>query len=135
MSKAFNQYFSRYAESEVDVLMQFESLLPDDFSASNVVVIPAYNETSAFIERFLASSLSKTPVLMVVVINEPIVESLDEFLIEVSPDSLVAHSENMLSQNYNKQQELHNYSISCGTVSWKHDNLTLVKVDDNQACY
>ena len=133
MSKAFNQYFSRYAESEVDVLMQFESLLPDDFSASNVVVIPAYNETSAFIERFLASSLSKTPVLMVVVINEPIVESLDEFLIEVSPDSLVAHSENMLFQNYNKQQELHNYSISCGTVSWKHDNLTLVKVDDNQA--
>ena len=133
MSKAFNQYFSHYAESEVDVLMQFELLLPDDFSVSNVVVIPAYNETSAFIERFLDSSLSKDPVLMVVVINSPIVESLGDFLIEASPNSLVEYAENQLSQNNNSQQLLHDYSISCGTVSWHYDNLTLVKVDGNKA--
>ncbi|MFT5294527.1 MAG: hypothetical protein ACI9YH_000533 [Colwellia sp.] len=132
MSKAFNQYFTRYAESEVDVLMQYESLLPDDFFVENVLVIPAYQETSAFIERFLVSSLSNDPVLMVVVINEPIVVPIAELLIEAPSKTVVDHSESILSQSYNMQQALHCYSISCGSVDWQYENLTLVKVDHNE---
>lgn len=132
MSKAFNQYFSRYAESEVDVLMQYESLLPDDFSVNNVLVIPAYQEKCAFIERFLASSLSNHPVLMVVVINEPIVVPIIEFLNEAPSETVVEHPENILTQSYNMQQALHDYAISCGSVNWRYENLTLVKVDHNE---
>jgi hypothetical protein len=114
MSKVFSQYFSRYAESEVDVLIKHASLLPDDFSVENVLVIPAYQEKNAFIERFLDSALSNNPVLMVVVINEPIADPL---------------TENHLS---NQQKLLHQYSLSLGNISWQHKNLTLVKVKQSQ---
>jgi len=133
MSKAFNQYFSRYAESEVDVLIQYESLLPDKFWVDNVLVVPAYQETSAFIERFLDSTLSKTPVLLVVVINEPFVEPITQFLNETSTEAIVNRSERIYSQSYNNQQALHDYSISCGSVNWQYENLTLVKVEHSQA--
>jgi len=110
MSKAFNQYFSRYAEREVEVLIQHQSLLPDTFSVEHVLVIPAYQETSAFIKRFLASTLSNNPVLMVVVINEP-------------TDSNLKSS----------QEKLHQYSLSCGDIFWQYENLTLIKVQQSQA--
>ncbi len=133
MSKAFNQYFSRYAESEVDVLIQYESLLPDKFWVDNVLVVPAYQETSAFIERFLDSTLSKTPVLLVVVINEPFVEPITQFLNETSTEAIVNRSERIFSQSDNSQQALHDYAISCGSVHWQYENLTLVKVEYSQA--
>ena len=130
MPKAFNQYFTRYAESEVDVLMQYESLLPDEFFVENVLVIPAYQETSAFIERFLVSELSNEPVLMVVVINEPIVECKSQVLIDPSIDTFVEHLDTKTS---NQQKLLHQYSISCGSVNWQYENLTLVKIKNNKA--
>jgi hypothetical protein len=130
MSKAFNQYFARYAESEVDVLMQYESLLPDEFFVENVLVIPAYQETSAFIERFLVSELSNEPVLMVVVINEPIVECKSPVLIDPSIDTFVEHLDTKTS---NQQKLLHQYSISCGSINWQYENLTLVKIKNNKA--
>jgi hypothetical protein len=117
MSKAFSQYFSHYAESEVDVLIEHQQLLPDDFSVEHVLVIPAYQETHAFIERFLASKLSNSPVLMVVVINEPRKETLEcGETLDKSP-----------------QQELHQYSLSRGDIYWQYANLTLVKVKHNKA--
>ena len=109
MSKTFNQYFSRYAESEVDVLTQYESLLPDEFLVDNVLVVPAYQETSAFIERFLVSTLSKSPVLLVVVINEPIVEPITQLLNETSSETIVDQSESIFSQSDNRQQALFDY--------------------------
>jgi hypothetical protein len=129
MLKAFNQYFKRYAESEVDVLIQYESLLPNEFFVENVLVIPAYQETSAFIERFLVSTLSDTPVLMVVVINEPI----DEHFIEASTDTVVEDFESKETHSSNQQESLHQYSISCGSLYWQHENLTLVKGEDSEA--
>jgi len=117
MSKNFTQYFSRYAESELDTLITHQSCLPEEFLVDNVLVVPAYQETSAFIERFLASTLSLAPVLMVVVINEPINEAIDQ-------------------QGYvkgNPQQELHQYALSCGEICWQYENLTLVKVISTNA--
>lgn len=125
MSKAFNQYFSRYAESEVDVLIQYESLLPDEFLVDNVLVIPAYQETSAFIERFIVSTLSTTAALMVVIINEPITES--------STDNSVVTPDNKDSDCNNLQIMLHQYSLSCGEIYWQHENLTLIKVHTSQS--
>jgi hypothetical protein len=129
MLKAFNQYFSRYAESEVEILTQYASLLPDDFLVDNVLVIPAYQETSAFIERFLVSALSSSPVLMVVVINEPIAESLAEVSVKGSTESSI----NKDSSSTNLQKKLHKYSLTCGDILWKYENLTLVKVKKSHA--
>jgi hypothetical protein len=133
MSKAFNQYFNHYAESEVDVLIQYESFLPDEFFVENVLVIPAYQEKSAFIERFIVSTLSNKPVLMVVVINEPIVECKSPLLIEPVRDTVVEHFDSIATQPPNQQELLHQYSISCGSLYWQHENLSLVKVEDSQA--
>ncbi|MBA6379322.1 MULTISPECIES: hypothetical protein [unclassified Colwellia] len=128
MSKVFNQYFSRYAESEVAVLTQYESGLPDEFTVDHVVVIPAYQETSAFIERFLASSLSKSPVLMVLVINEPITESIAESVTQsLREDNSVANYNEI-----NQQKALYQYALSCGDNCWQNNNLTLIKVTQSQ---
>lgn len=136
MSKVFNQYFSRYAESEVAVLTQYESGLPDKFTVDHVVVIPAYQETSAFIERFLASSLSKSPVLMVLVINEPITESIAEPITELIAESVTESlREDNSVANYNEinqQKALYQYALSCGDNCWQYDNLTLIKVAQSQ---
>jgi len=117
MSKNFTQYFSRYAESEIDTLITHQSLLPENFLVENVLVIPAYQETSAFIERFLASVLSQSPVLMVIVINEPI-------------DNEAGIKESIKDS---PQQKLHQFALSCGEVSWQYENLTLVKSASNKA--
>ncbi len=117
MSKNFSQYFSRYAESELDTLITHQALLPENFLVENVLVIPAYQETSGFIERFLASVLSQSPVLMVVVINEPIKEPID----------------NQSSMKDNPQQKLHQFALSCGDVCWQYENLTLVKATSSKA--
>jgi hypothetical protein len=121
MSKYFTQYFSRYAESEIDTLIAHQSLLPENFLVDNVLVIPAYQETSAFIERFLASVLSQSPVLMVVVINEPINNEAD---IKKSIKGSIKD---------NPQQKLHQFALSCGEVSWQYENLTLVKSASSKA--
>ncbi|NQZ21998.1 MAG: hypothetical protein HRT53_08065 [Colwellia sp.] len=112
MSKNFTQYFSRYAESELDTLITHQSCLPENFIVENVLVVPAYQETSAFIERFLASILAQSPVLMVVVINEPIKDSIDK----------------QVHIKDSAQQKLHQFALSCGEVCWQYENLTLVKV-------
>jgi len=91
--------------------------LPENFLVDNVVVIPAYQETNAFIKRFLDSELSQSPVLMVVVINEPIRELID----------------NETDIRDTLQQKLHQFSLSCGEVCWQYENLTLVKVASSQA--
>jgi len=137
MSKAFNQYFSRYAESEVEVLIQHESLLPDAFSVEHVLVIPAYQETSAFIKRFLASTLSNNPVLMVVVINEPLAEvknkASTEFKVAPLTESSFEHDEYIDTKLKCPQKRLHQYSLSCGDIHWQFENLTLIKVQPSQA--
>ena len=121
MSKYFTQYFSRYAESEIDTLITHQSLLPESFLVENVLVIPAYQETSAFVERFLPSVLSQSPVLMVVVFNEPIDNEAD---IKESIKGSIKDS---------PQQKLHQFALSCGEVSWQYENLTLVKSTTSKA--
>jgi hypothetical protein len=132
MSKVFNQYFSRYAESEVAVLAQYESRLPNEFTVDHVVVIPAYQETSAFIEHFLASSLSKSPVLMVLVINEPITEHFTESIAGSVTESLREDNSVANYNEINQQKALYQYALSCGDNCWQHDNLALIKVAQSQ---
>ncbi|TWX52298.1 hypothetical protein [Colwellia hornerae] len=132
MSKVFNQYFSRYAENEVAVLTQYESRLPDEFTVDHVVVIPAYQETSAFIERFLAAPLSTSPVLMVVVINEPIAEPITELIAKSVTESRREGSSIDDYDGINPQKALYQYALSCGDNCWQYDNLTLIKVTKSQ---
>jgi hypothetical protein len=121
MSKNSKQYFSRYAENEVEVLAKHQSFLPDEFSVEHVLVIPAYQENSVFIERFLASALVSKPVLLVLVVNEPKTK-----VKKVNTDTAVAVENN-------QQKQLYQYAVSCGKIFWQYENLTLVKTLHSQA--
>lgn len=67
--KYLNQYSEPLIQSlttKINDCERLSTLLFDD-----VVVIPAYKENSAFISRFLASTLAKLNVLVIIVINQP----------------------------------------------------------------
>ena len=67
LKKTANKYLANYAEQEVTNLSSF----PQAASFQHVVVIPAFQETKAFIERFTSSVLAKQQCLFIVVINQP----------------------------------------------------------------
>ena len=62
---ALQKYLDRYAEPEVNALHNF----PTDNIYDNVLVIPAFNESTEFIVRLLNSSFGKN-VLLILVINQ-----------------------------------------------------------------
>jgi hypothetical protein len=104
-SKPFSQYFDRYAEAEVGLLADNTNCLPETFIVEHVVVVPAYQESVEFLQRFITSPLANSPALMILVINQPENEPLNE-----------------------QQQILFDFSLSCGELCWQHKNLFLVKV-------
>lgn len=63
--KAIRQYLTRHAESEVTLVKDFPAI-----PFHGCVVIPAYQESAAFVERFWADFWSQ-PRLLIVVINQP----------------------------------------------------------------
>jgi len=93
------KYLQEYAEVEVKSLDTFLS----DETYSNCVVIPAYNETKDFLQRFINSSLLNNSVLLILVINQP----------DSEIDSAM-------------QKNLYNQCKLSGTQLWKNRNLTLV---------
>lgn len=81
------------------------------FQFDHVVVIPAYKESPAFIQRFIDSSLSQSNVLVIVVINQP---DYDD--------------------NKTAQTTLHNFICSTGDVVYQKSEISLVK-PINTKCY
>lgn len=79
-TKAVQQYLTRYAEPEVALLEECLAVLPVSagkrselaalFPCQFGLVIPCYNESSAFLSRFMAQ-FSQQRVCVVVVINQP----------------------------------------------------------------
>ncbi|GLX76757.1 hypothetical protein tinsulaeT_00970 [Thalassotalea insulae] len=102
------KYLANYAQLEVRALNDF----PAKLSYSHVVVIPAYKETSTFIETFLSSQLARQNVLLIIVINQPDIDS------DIRP-----------------QQQLATEILKRGQVTWQQDNLTHVVFSfGNSAC-
>jgi len=75
-TKAVQQYLTRYAEPEVALLEEYLSVSPERSELTAFLpcqfglVIPCYNESSAFLSRFIAQ-FSLQSVCLVVVINQP----------------------------------------------------------------
>ena len=65
--KTSAKYFTHYAEPEVLSLATF----PKESVYQHVIVIPAFQESTQFIERFITSVLVEQQCLVIVVINQP----------------------------------------------------------------
>ncbi len=100
------KYLQKYAEAEVKSLDKFQ---PDE-TYCYCLVIPAYNETDDFLQRFINSSLVNHNVLLILVINQP--------------DS---ESDSTMQNNLNNQCKL------SGTQLWKNRNLTLLQIRQTQS--
>ena len=98
------KYLAHYAEPETQSLTSF----PQRLSYQQVLVIPAFEETAAFIERFVNSVLVEQSCLLIVVINQP------------DNDLGLAH--------YQTQVDLSNAIAQQGGVIWQQDNLQLIEL-------
>ncbi len=95
-----SKYLSTYAEPEVDLLGSFT-----DGYFQHVLIIPAYRETTAFIDPYINGKFSS--ILLILVINQPNDES------DCSP-----------------QQQLYNHlDTNCPTL-WHNQHLTLFECAD-----
>lgn len=101
-NKAFTKYLVHYAEPEIASLSSF----PEAIIFQHVLVIPAFQESKQFIERFVSSSLVEQKCLLVVVINQP---------------------DNDYGQQHEKAQVTLDNDISAfGEELWQQDNLRLI---------
>lgn len=105
---AFNcqitKYLKHYAEPDIASLVGF----PQDRQYENVVVIPAYNETSEFLHQFSKGTSFLRSTLAIVVINQP----------EDVTDKL-------------RQTTLFNYCLGLGECAWHNKEFYLVNVKDS----
>ena len=102
LSKTCGKYLGNYAEQEVQWLASF----PEQLAYQHVLVIPAFQESQAFVERFLQSSLAEQQCLLIVVINQP---------------------DSEFGKRHQTAQEALAKSISTlGNKQWQHGNLCLV---------
>ncbi|SEK88096.1 hypothetical protein SAMN05216262_103198 [Colwellia chukchiensis] len=103
--KACAKYLAHYAEPEVQALASFPSTL----YYQHAVVIPAFQETGDFIDRFVHSVLAQQACLLIVIINQP--------------DS------GLSLQQQQAQVDLSAYIKQQGETRWQHNNLYLVELN------
>ena len=103
--KTCAKYLAQYAEPEVQSLATFGA----EFHYQHVVVIPAFQESTQFIDRFIDSRLAEQACLLIAVLNQP---------------------DNDFGRQYQLQQEtLAKYIHQQGEVLWQHDNLSLIDLN------
>lgn len=95
-----SKYLSSYAEPEVDLLNTFP-----DLYFQNVLVIPAYLESTDFLDPYINGKF--TSLLIVLVINQPL--SVDDEA---------------------EQQALFNHLTSNCSTQWQNEHLTLFQMND-----
>ncbi|WP_371188974.1 hypothetical protein [Thalassotalea maritima] len=104
--RVIDKYLQQYAESEVSLL---DSLSPGH-AYQQVIVIPAYKESDAFVHRFFASRLSQTRTLLIVVVNQPQTDT-----------------------NQQSQELLYQQCLQLGKITFRNDNISLVNVRANNS--
>ena len=108
-NKTCSKYLAHYAEQEVVSLASF----PEQFSYQHVLVIPAFQESLEFVERFVSSLLAEQQCLLIVVVNQP--------------DSAFG------LQHSRAQVELKSDISALGDELWQQDNLTLTDLSNCKA--
>jgi len=114
MTDNIQQYLVHYAEPETSALTSYFTSLennPPSFKAT--LVIPAYQESIAFVQRIQTSGMAQQALLLIVVINQP--------------DDLALNSELAALQ-----PALFQTIYELGTLIWQHENLTLLALDQSQ---
>ena len=101
MSKNIDKYLAQYAENECTYLSEF----PLNKKYQQVVIIPAYKESVAFVQRFFSSPLARQNVLFICVVNQPSTEF-----------------------NSQPQQLLWQQCTQLGHKTWQNNNLALIEV-------
>ena len=101
--KTSAKYLTHYAEPEVLSLATF----PEENVYQHVIVIPAFQESTHFIERFIDSVLVEQQCLIIVVINQP--------------DSDFGR------QHHQDQIDLAQHIANQGQETWQQDNLRLIE--------
>ena len=61
LNKQLTKYLKNYAEDEINALADF----PKDINFNQAIVIPAYKESIAFIDRFFYSPLAQQKTLLI----------------------------------------------------------------------
>ena len=102
--KTSAKYLTHYAEPEVLSLATF----PEENVYQHVIVIPAFQESTHFIERFIDSVLVEQQCLIIVVINQP--------------DSDFGR------QHHQDQIDLAQHIANQGQETWQQDNLRLIEL-------
>lgn len=104
MNKSRAKYLAHYAEPEISLLNTF----PQEIQFQHVIVIPAFQESIAFVERFKVSALAKQNCLLIVVINQP--------------DNLFGR------ENAHYQTELAKEIAALGRSIWRNNILELIDI-------
>ncbi len=97
--KAITQYLERHAETETHSL----STWPSGQQFSRCLVIPAYDETAAFIDRLFQSALSRQ-LLLILVVNRP-----DNIVDCPANNQLLEH----IQQHFTRQFQRDSLSLFC----------------------
>jgi hypothetical protein len=108
-AKAVEQYLQRYAEPEIAWLNHWQPL-NRGHNFSNSVVIPAFKESTEFLDKLLLAPWYTNDILVILVINQP-----------PSPADLTTQS-----NLYNAQQALFDYAHQKAKSCWQQGNLTLL---------
>ncbi len=108
LNKTCSKYLANYAENEVTSVASF----PEQLNYQHVLVIPAFQESIQFIERFIASSLVEQQCLLIVVINQP--------------DS------DFGQQHLRAQIELEKDITALGNELWQQNNLRLIELSNSK---
>lgn len=100
--KTCTKYLAHYAEPEVQALASF----PQQLCFKHALVIPAFQESGLFIERFVRSALAEQQCLLIVVLNQP------------DNDFGCVHQQ--------AQIELNSQIAQQGQLLWQQGNLSLI---------
>ncbi len=124
--KVIDKYLSVYAEQEVTELQQF----PSSETFEQVIVIPAYEETDDFYQRFLRSSLVHQSVLFIIVINQPetVVINQPETISEPNQVKQATYAEE------SKQLKLWNTLLAETEQLWQSQKLRLQQIANCNSC-
>ena len=102
--KTCAKYLAHYAEPEVLSLTSF----PQHLRFVHALVIPAFQESGDFIDRFINSILAEQKCLLIVVLNQP---------------------DNELGRQHQQAQiDLAQYIVQQGDLHWQQDSLRLINL-------
>lgn len=109
-TKTQQKYLKSYAEKDISALESF----PQSYIYEHVIVVPAFQESANFIDRFAQSVLASQCCIFIVVINEP--------------------DNDFGRQHHQQQLDLANRITQMGNMVWQKANFKLIALEQTLSC-